>query len=111
MEQFDSIRVPGHFSIFWQRFVRTILNDTTSVLTVFLWSLKFSLYVGNRYFIWSLVWGRGSGTADGIGSVEEGDGIPEPIGMGHIRFPVGFGQSDGGSPSMAGKSEMSKQGA
>ena len=63
--------------------------------------------------------GRGYGTADlsgpskaseGIGSIEEEDGIPEPFGMGHIRFPVRFGQSHGGSPAMAGKSEMSKQG-
>ena len=40
-----------------------------------------------------------------------GGWIPEPFRMGHIRFPVGFGQSHGGSPAMAGKSEMSKQGA
>ena len=40
-----------------------------------------------------------------------GEWDPEPFGMGHIWFPVGFGQSHGGWPAMAGKSEMSKQGA
>ena len=77
------------------------VRRTTGVLTVFLWSLKFSLYIGNRYFIWSLLWGEeirhcrpfstdASKASEGIGSVEEGDGIPEPFGMGHIRFLVGF---------------------
>ena len=49
--------------------------------------------------------------SEGIGSIEEGDGIPEPFGMGHIQFLVGFGQSHGGSPAMVGKREMSKEGA
>ena len=66
----------------------------TGILTVFLWSFKFSLYVGNRYFIWSLVCGDPAPQTflDRCGQGERrykkrrrGGWDPRSFGMGHIK--------------------------
>ena len=87
--------------------------------STFLWSLKFSLYVGNRYFIWSLVWGDPAPQtltrpirAKRVRSRKSrgGDGIPDPLGLNEIRYVYDLVNLRVTWP-LAGKSGISKQGA